>query len=60
MAKKIYVPGLRAVLNTAYRYGTRYNTQLEANLTEEQFTCLGEVISAIGACLVLLGKNPIS
>ena len=51
-----YIPQLRFVLNVAYKYGTRYQTKLEASLTPTQYTCLTNVLSAILECLVALGQ----
>jgi len=59
MAAKLYVSGLRAVLGTAHKYATRYQTQLSVNLTSPQYTCLLSVIAALADCLQLLGPNPI-
>lgn len=60
MAKKTYVPGLRLVLNAAYKFGTRYDSQLSASLTAPQYTCLKDVLIALASCLALLGKTPIN
>jgi hypothetical protein len=56
MATKTYVPQLRVVLNIAHRYATRWQPKLEASLTEEQYACLVDVITAIATCLALLGE----
>lgn len=53
---KTYIPGLRFVLGQAHKYGTRWQTQLAATLTEEQYNCLTSTLTAIAACLALLGK----
>lgn len=60
MAFKTYVPGLRFVLKTAHKYGTRYQNALSAHLTTEQYTCLLSTLQAISDCIVLLGENPIT
>jgi hypothetical protein len=57
MATKLYVQGLRVVLNTAHRYGTRYQQQLSSSLDNAQYTCLVSTLQAIAACLALLGKE---
>jgi hypothetical protein len=59
MAARTYIPGLRFVLNRLYRYGTRWQTELEANLTTPQYECLTAVLSAVLECLVALGAPPI-
>jgi hypothetical protein len=59
MASKTFVPGLRLVLGTAHKYGTRWQPQLSASLTTEQYSCLVSTLSAIAACLQLLGVQPI-
>jgi hypothetical protein len=57
MALKVWWKGLDAVLATAYRYGTRWDKQLAANLTTEQITCVRSLMTAIADCLALLPKN---
>jgi hypothetical protein len=56
MPVRTYVPGLRFVLNAAYKFGTRYQTQLSGSLTAPQLACLTSTLEAILACLVLLGQ----
>lgn len=56
MAAKTYEQGLRLVLRTAHRYGTRYQTQLSGNLSSDQYACLITTLQAIAACLALLGE----
>jgi hypothetical protein len=56
---KTYVPTLRLVLGQAYRYVTRYQTQLSLALTAPQLECLAAVVSALASCLSLLGANPV-
>jgi hypothetical protein len=60
MANRTYVPGLRLILGTAHRYCTRWQPTLEANLTELQYTCLLDVITALASCLAALGPAPIN
>lgn len=57
MALKTYIPALRLVLKAAYRYGTRWQTQLSGSLTSEQYTCLLSTLNAIADCLALLGEE---
>jgi hypothetical protein len=59
LAHKTYVPHLRFVLNVAYQYGTRYQTQLASTLTSPQMACLVSVLAALAECLQLLGPTPI-
>jgi len=56
---KTYVPTLRIVLNTAYKYAVKWQPKLALTLTPEQATCLASVITALADCLVLLGPNPV-
>lgn len=60
MAQKLYVDGLRFISQKAHRYATRYQGQLEANLTTEQYAALLDFISCVAALLAKLGKNIIT
>jgi hypothetical protein len=55
MASRTYIPQLRFVLKIVDRYTKRWQTQLQENLTEGQYTCLLAVIDAVTECLVALG-----
>jgi hypothetical protein len=57
---KTYVEGLRLVLQAAHKYGTRWQTKLESNLTGDQYSCLLSTLTAIAECLVLLGPQHIN
>lgn len=57
---RTYVPHLRVVLSVAHKYATRYQAQLENNLTAAQYACLLDVITALASCLALLGPAPIN
>jgi hypothetical protein len=57
MARKLYVDGLRLVAKEGHRYATRYQEQLEANLTSEQYSALIDFITCVAALLAKLGKN---
>jgi len=57
---KTYVEGLRLVLAAAHKYGARWQTKLEANLTGDQYSCLVSTLAAIADCLVLLGQEHIN
>lgn len=59
MAARTYVPTLRIVLRTAYKYAVRWQPKLAQVLTEEQATCLASTVQAMGDCLALLGDTPI-
>lgn len=52
---KTYVVGLRLALKAAHKYGTRWQPQLAISLTSDQYTCLVSTLSALAACLQLLG-----
>jgi hypothetical protein len=55
---KTYVPTLRLVVNTAYKYGTRWQSKLEQSLTTTQYTCLTTWLSATLALILCLGTPP--
>jgi len=54
MAQRTYLIGLYFVLKAAHRYMTRYQTTIEANLTEPQLACFNAVLAAIVECLPLI------
>jgi len=54
MAQRTYLVGLFLVLSTAYRYATRYQTRIEANMTAPQIACFQAVLAAILECLPLI------
>jgi hypothetical protein len=56
---KTYVPTLRVVAASTYRYMTRWQPKLEANMTEDQITCLVNAIAAVLALIQCLGAAPI-
>lgn len=56
---KTYVPTLRVVVNSAWRYGTRWQPKIEANLTPGQITCFGAWLTATIALINCLGPAPI-
>jgi hypothetical protein len=56
---KTYVPTLRIVLRTAYKYAVRWQPKLAETLTEPQINCLSSTIQALYDCLVMLGETPI-
>lgn len=60
MALKLYVDGLRLVADKAHKYATRYQSQLESNLTADQYTALVDFIGCVATLLVKLGKNVIT
>lgn len=57
MAQRLYIDGLRTISAAAHRYSTRYQAQLQANLTGPQYTALLDFISCVAALLAALGKN---
>ena len=59
MAQRLYIDGLRSAAAIAHRYSTRYQSQLEANLTGPQYTALLDFISCVAALLAALGKNAV-
>ena len=60
MAQKLYVSGLRTISYQAHKYATRYQPQLENNLTAPQYTALLAFIACVAALLAELGKQPIT
>jgi hypothetical protein len=59
MAVKTYKVGLRGVLKLVYRYITKWQQQLQDNMTEGQYTCLIAVLTAVTECLTSLGEPEI-
>ncbi len=57
MAAKLYVDGLRLLANKSYKYSTRYQASLQANLTADQYAALVDFITCVGVLVVKLGKN---
>jgi hypothetical protein len=51
-----YVPTLRVIFRTAYKYAVRWHPQLTAHLTETQEACLVSTITALADCLAALGE----
>jgi len=52
---KTYAVGLRLLLKSIHKYGTKYQPQLQANLTAPQYAALLTLLEAILALLELLG-----
>lgn len=57
VAQKLYIDGLRFIAGRSHRYATRYQSQLESNLTPTQYTALLEFIGCVASLLAALGKN---
>jgi len=57
MANKVYWKALRLVLNTTKHYIQRWQVQLQANLTTEQYNCVVAVLDAVVTCLLALPEN---
>lgn len=55
-----YVPTLRIVLRTAYKYAVRWQPKLADHLSAPQLECLASTIQALSDCLVALGDATIS
>ena len=60
MAQKLYIDGLRLIASKSHKYATRYQSQLQANLTGPQYTALLSFISCVAELLATLGKNQIT
>lgn len=56
---KTYIPTLRVVVASAYRYGSRWQPKLEAGMTTEQIACFVTWLSATLALIGCLGPAPI-
>jgi len=57
MPTKVYWKALRLVLGHPQRYIQKWQNQLQANLTTEQYNCVVAVLEAILACLQALPEN---
>lgn len=57
MANRVYWIGLEFLLRPVPKYVGRYAAQLQANLTDDQWTCVQAVVNAITSCLALLPSN---
>lgn len=57
MPSKVYWKQLEIVLKVSKRYLQRWDLQLQANLTSEQYACAQDVLTAIVSCLALLPSN---
>lgn len=55
---RTYQPGLYLALSFAHKYATRYQAQLQANLSGPAYTCLIAVIAALAECLPLIAPGP--
>jgi hypothetical protein len=54
---RTYIPGLRIVLRIAHTYMTRWQDKLSGTLTETQYACLLDSITAVSSCLAALGEG---
>lgn len=54
MADHVYWKGLKLVLKPTMRYISRWQLQLQANLTTPQYQCVVAVLEAIVTCLSAL------
>jgi len=57
MASKVYWITLELVLNRSRRYIQKHQLQLQQNLTESQYNCVVDVLTAIISCLATLPVN---
>ena len=60
MAQKLYIDGLRFLAQKSHKYATRYQSQLQVNLTPTQYTALVEFIACVANLLAKLGPNIIT
>jgi hypothetical protein len=56
-AQKVYWKGLELIANALRRYIQRNQLKLAANLTEEQYTCVVDLLTAVLSCLAILPSN---
>lgn len=57
MTTKVYWKGLRLGADWLRRYIQRNQPGLLANLTEEQYTCVVDLLNALLSCLAILPFN---
>jgi len=57
MAKKVYWKGAELGASSLHRYLTRYQQQLSASLTTEQYTLVLNLIACLAAALAGLPTN---
>lgn len=56
--QKVYYLGLQLSMESLRSYITKWQPQLQANLTTDQYNCVLDVLTAITSCLHLLpGKR---
>jgi len=55
---RTYTIGLYFTMHTLYKYMTRWQPRIEANLTSEQLECFHAVLEAISECLPLILPPP--
>ena len=60
MAQKLYIDGLRFIAQKSHKYATRYQSQLQQNLTPTQYTALLSFIGCVADLLSKLGPNVIT
>lgn len=60
MAQKLYVDGLRFIAEKSHKYATRWQPQLQANLTPDQYAALLDFITCVANLLLKLGRNVIT
>ena len=56
MPLRTYEPGLLLVSKAARHYSTRWQNQLHASLTSEQYTALLDLIACLNVLINLLGS----
>jgi len=57
MTTKVYWKGLRLVLITVKTYIQRWQLQLQAHLTTDQYNCVLDTLTAVISCLAILPDN---
>lgn len=60
MASKTYKPKLRDLVVKTQKYSTRWNSQLNSNMTPEQYTALQDYIAKGVALLNVLPPEPLN
>lgn len=57
MAQKVYWKALEINASFLHRYISRYQQQLSASLTTDQYNCVVALLNALATCLATLPKN---
>jgi len=56
---KTYLVGWMFLLNKVQRYGGKWQAKMALHLTEDQITCVGNVLTTVAECLRAFGSRPV-